>query len=111
MRMRSFVVVIIALVINACGGATADERTHTTASAQIEVPDPIDRDIRSAGVMEGTGGERLAQFIFDAGMPIAPPSGLDAGRLPIGPIDASVPPIGIPDSSTIAPLGRDAGLF
>ncbi len=107
--MRNIAMVIFAAsAVTACGGATVDERTHTVATAPIEVPDPIDRDIRAAGMMEGTGGERLAQIAFDGGAPIVPPSGFDAGGLPFGPNDAGVPPIGIPDSGMPQ---REAGAF
>lgn len=106
---RLSMMVILAWMISGCGGATADDRA-LSVPAPIEAPDSIDRDIRSAGIADGTGGERLAQFMFDGGIPIAPPSGRDAGGLPFGPSDGGVPP-GISDSGADLPFGREAGVF
>lgn len=112
MRTWSVLSILIAIIgivaITACGGTTSDEHVHTPAS--FEAPDSIDRDIRSVSGMEAAGGERLAQSMFDGGVPIEPPSGFDAGGLPFGPDDAGVPPFGISDSGTTAPFGYDAGI-
>lgn len=111
MRILSMNVILVTLVctISGCGGATADDRAPLVR-APIEAPDSIDRDIRSAGIADGSGGERLAQFIFDGGTPIPPPSGPDAGGLPFGPSDAGISP-GISDSGADLPFGREAGVF